>query len=68
MDLLNELRKNGKISAVERRNIEQNWRNQPNTRDLLLKDLERKIGTPIQNKQENKSISSIPYSKKKTRL
>jgi hypothetical protein len=35
---------------------------------LLLKDLERKIGTPIQNKQENKSISSIPYSKKKTRL
>jgi hypothetical protein len=66
--LLNELRKNGKISAVERRNIEQNWRNQPNTRDLLLKDLERKIGTPIQNKQENKSISSIPYSKKKTRL
>jgi len=68
VDLLNELRKNDKISAVERRNIEQNWRNQPNTRDLLLKDLERKIGTPIQNKQENKSISSIPYSKKKTRL
>jgi hypothetical protein len=68
VDLLNELRKNGKISAVERRNIEQNWRNQPNNRDLLLKDLERKIGMPIQNKQENKSNSSIPYSKKKTRL
>ena len=68
VDLLNELRKNGKISAVERRNIEQNWRNQPNNRDLLLKDLDRKISTPIQNKQENKSKSSIPYSKKKTRL
>jgi hypothetical protein len=67
VDLLNELRKNGKISAVERRNIEQNWRNQPNNRGLLLKDLERKIGTPIQNKQENKSKSSIRYSKK-TRL
>jgi hypothetical protein len=68
VDLLNELRKNGKISAVERRNIEQNWRNQPNNRDLLLKDLDRKISTPIQNKQENKSKSSIPYLKKKTRL
>jgi hypothetical protein len=67
VDLLNELRKNGKISAVERRKIEQNWRNQPNNRGLLLKDLERKIGTPIQNKQENKSKSSIRYSKK-TRL
>jgi len=68
VDLLNELRKNGKISAVERRNIEQTWRNQPNNRDLLLKDLERKIGIPIQNNQENKLNSSISYSKKKTRL
>ena len=68
VDLLNELRKNGKISAVERREIEKNWRNQPNNRDLLVKDLERKIGMSTQNKQENRSISSTSHLKKKTRL
>lgn len=68
VDLLNELRKNGKISAVERREIEKNWRNQPNNRDLLVKDLERKIGISIQNEQVNRSISSTTYLKKKQRL
>ena len=68
VDLLNELRKNEKISATERRNIEQKWRNEPKKRDLLLKNLEHKISMPPQNNQVKKSNSSTPYSKKKTRL
>jgi len=68
VDLLNELRKYGKISAVERRELEKNWRNKPNNRDLLVKDLERKIGLSTQNKQENKSIFSTTHLKKKQRL
>ena len=68
VSLLNQLRSAEKITAVERRNIEQNWRNQPNNRDLLLQDLERKIDLPNKNEQETKSKSSIPYSRKKTRL
>jgi len=42
--LLNKLRRKNKISAVERRNYEKNWRNQPNNRDLLMKELELKLG------------------------
>lgn len=68
VDLLNELRKNEKISATERRNIEQQWRKQPKNRDLLLKNLEHKISMPPQNNEVKKSNSSTPYSKKKTRL
>ncbi|MEJ2242649.1 MAG: hypothetical protein P8Y18_11000, partial [Candidatus Bathyarchaeota archaeon] len=68
VDLLNELRKNEKISATERRNIEQKWRNEPKNRDLLLKNLEYKISMPTQNNEVKKSNSSTPYSKKKTRL
>ena len=68
VDLLNELRKNEKISATERRNIEQKWRNEPKNRDLLLKNLEHKISMPPQNNEVKKSNSSTPYSKKKTRL
>ena len=68
VSLLNQLRSAEKITAIERRNIEQNWRNQPNNRDLLLQDLERKIDLPTQNKQDTKSKPSIPYSRKKTRL
>ena len=68
VSLLNQLRSAEKITAVERRNIEQNWRNQPNTRDLLLQDLERKIDQPIKNKQETRLKRSIPYPRKKTRL
>lgn len=43
VSLLNKLRSAGKISAVERRDYEKNWRNQPNNRDLLMKELERKL-------------------------
>ncbi len=68
VDLLNELRKNEKITATERRNIEEKWRKQPKNRDILLKNLENKISMPPQNKQIKKSNSSTPYKRKKTRL
>jgi len=44
VELLNKLKKENKISAVERRNYEKSWRNQPNNRDLLIKELEHKKG------------------------
>jgi hypothetical protein len=68
VSLLNQLRSAEKITASERRNIERNWRNQPNNNDLLLQDLERKIDLPIKKNKAKKSKSSIPYSRKKTRL
>lgn len=44
VELLNKLKTENKISAVERRNYEKSWRNQPNNRDLLMKELEHKRG------------------------
>ena len=38
------LKRERKFSAVERRNYEKSWRTQPNNRDLLMKELEHKMG------------------------
>jgi hypothetical protein len=38
--LLNQLRRKNKISAVERRNYEKNWRARSGNKDLLREELE----------------------------
>jgi len=44
VSLLNKLRSDGKISAVERRNYGKKWRTYPNNRDLLMRELNLKLG------------------------